>query len=90
MLELLKDPASSLRQLIVLVDKKFIESKVQGKTEDQLQFWNARMGIGHGFHGMRKADINGHGEDSSMLTRVALAWNFEMVWEGNDIELPEC
>jgi hypothetical protein len=48
------------------------------------------MGIGHGFHGMRKAGINGHGEDSSMLTRVALAWNFEIVWEGNDIELPEC
>ena len=79
MLELLKDPASSLRQLIVLVDKKFFKSKVQGKTEDQLQFQNARMGIGHCIHGMRKAGINGHGEDSSMLTKVALAWNFEIV-----------
>jgi hypothetical protein len=87
--QLLETP-SSLRELFVMVDKEFFDSEVQGKPENQLEFWTASPAIGTGFHDGRQVALKRYGPGSSVIPKISLAWNFEMIWHGKDIGLPEC
>lgn len=88
LMRLLKSP-SSLRKMFVMVDKEFFESEVKGKAEDKLEWWSGLGCFGHGFHsglaGFRKV----YREDSLVSPKVSIAWNFDMILRGEDVELPK-
>lgn len=83
---LLRTP-SSLKELFVMVNKETFEGELRGKTE---VFWTVFRGIGGGFYDARKTALKHHGEGSSVLPVISLAWNFDMIRDGKAIELPEC
>jgi len=89
-LGLLLESPSSIQELFVMVDRENFESQVQGKAEDQLEFWNGPGCFGRGFWVGTNFHRDLHGEGSSVKPKVSVAWNFEMILRGEDVELPEC
>jgi len=87
MTQLMKAP-SSLKEVFVIANKEFYESEVKGKTEDQLEFWIAPWGTGKGFYDGLPMSRKTFG--LGVCPRISIAWNFEMISHGEDVELPEC
>lgn len=71
-----------------MVDREFFEREVEGKTADQLSFWDANGAIERGFCNSLKAHRERYGEDSLASPRISVAWNFEMILRGEDVECP--
>lgn len=73
-----------------MVDKDALEKEELEEIESGLEFWANPHGIGAGFHDMRRLQLKNFGESSIALPKISLAWNFEMIWNEEELELPEC
>jgi len=91
LLQLLEKP-SSITELFVMVNEENNLAKELEEKDghpDQLEFWNgSRECFGKGFHAELRRYRKACGEVLSPKMRIV--WNFEMILNGEGVELPEC
>jgi hypothetical protein len=80
---MLNDGHSSLEVYFIIADKEFFATGVEGKSVDDLEFWNAPWGIAKGFPGFWIDWTNSRNNTPEKpAPSIRIVWNFKMILDG--------